>query len=71
MQKQFCQTKMLADKEKPAEGNTLCILKGFDFMWRHFRSRAHRAPLSIDASPENQNISKESEKACRVRGHLV
>ena len=40
---------MLADKEKTAE-NTLCILKGFDAVWGHFRPAEPRVPLSIDAS---------------------
>ena len=39
---------MLADKEKSAE-NTLCILKGFDAVWGHFRPAEPRVPLSIDA----------------------
>ena len=40
---------MLADKEKSAE-NTLCILKGFDAVWGHFRPAEPRVPLSIDAN---------------------
>ena len=38
---------MLADKEKPAE-NTLCILKGFDAVWGHFRPAEPHVFLPVD-----------------------
>ena len=57
---------MLADKEKPAE-NTLCILKGFDAVWGHFRPAEPHVFLPVDGELGSQTCER-SECAATSRG---
>ena len=49
---------MLSDKEKSTE-NTLCILKGFDAVWGHFRPAEPHVSLPIDGKLGSQTCERQ------------